>query len=47
MAEAETFYAVVRGIGNSMCITIPANLITFAGIKEGDTLKVMIQNKEK
>lgn len=45
--EFETFYGKVRSSGGvSLELTIPLELCKFAGIKEGDTLKVMIQRVE-
>ena len=41
MDEYETFYAKVYEQGDSIVLTIPANLAKYGGYKKGDTLKVM------
>lgn len=46
--EYETFYGKVRTSGGvSLEMTLPQQLCEFAGIKEGDTLKVMVQKTEQ
>ena len=45
--EFETFYGKIRTSGGiSLEITIPQKLCSFAGIKVGDKVKVMIQKSE-
>ena len=41
MHEPEKFYGKIRKQGNSHVITIPDNIIKFAGYQEGDTLQIL------
>jgi len=46
--EYETFYDEVKVFGGGVLrITIPRKLCQFAGIKQGDQVKVMIQKLEE
>lgn len=47
MKQSETFYGKIRDSGNgSHEITIPKNVMEFAGLETGDELKILIQKKE-
>lgn len=37
----DNFTQEIKRIGGSLTIIIPANVIKFAGLEEGDTIKVM------
>jgi bifunctional DNA-binding transcriptional regulator/antitoxin component of YhaV-PrlF toxin-antitoxin module len=41
--EYETFLDEVKDINGVFRVTIPAKLVSFAGIKQGDQVKVMIK----
>lgn len=43
IGEYETFNKEVIKLGDSMAITIPANVVAFSGVKEGDWIKVMFK----
>jgi len=47
MNEFETFYDQTKEINNVLRVTIPKKLSDFMGLKEGDTVKVMIQKQEQ
>ena len=47
MSEYEQFHDEVKLIANTLKVTIPKKLATFAGIKEGDQVKVLICKKEE
>lgn len=45
--EFESFIGLVRTSGgSSLEVTIPEKICKFSGIKEGDTIKVMVQKVE-
>ena len=48
MNEFDKFYGNIWQVGSgSLVITIPAKLIEFTGIKEGDLLEIMIKKAKQ
>lgn len=45
--EYEKFYDEVKSINGTLRVTIPYKIAEYAGIKEGDKLKIMIQKMPK
>jgi len=43
----ETFYSKVLDHNGTLRITVPNKLVTYLGLKKGDTIKAMIKNKRK
>ena len=42
----EDFKQIVRRTGGSLFVVIPKNIVDFAGLKEGDTIKVWFRKEE-
>lgn len=48
MTEFETFYDEIKEASNKrLFVTVPVKLKIFAGLKKGDSVKVMIQKKQE
>lgn len=47
MNEFEKFYGKIRRTGTSLVITIPDQLVKFAGFEEGTEVKIMIQKQKE
>jgi len=47
IGEFETFYDKIKEGNNRFVITIPKKLIDFSGLKDGDSVKVMIKKQDE
>ena len=43
--EYEKFYGKIYKQGNSLVVTVPENIIKYAGYKEGDEVTIMMKKK--